>query len=132
MTYHALSVRQPFATYIASGQKSVEFRSWQTRYRGELVIVSGARPHAWPAHRAAWLAMRGTAPLGVTVAIVELVRIVPFALRHRDLAMLTAVDMSELRGFAWILRNARRLKPRGVKGRLQIFDLPDALVALAA
>lgn len=131
MSYRALSVRQPFASYLASGEKTVEQRKWQTRYRGDVVIVSGARPHAWPAHREAWEAMGGEreAPLGVTIALVELYRIEPFRLRHRAMAMLAGVDMSELRGFAWLVRNARPLEPREVKGRLMLFDLADSLVA---
>ena len=33
-----LSVRQPWASYLASGLKSVELRSWATDYRGWLWI----------------------------------------------------------------------------------------------
>lgn len=34
----ALSLTQPFATLLASGQKKIETRSWQTSYRGRLAI----------------------------------------------------------------------------------------------
>ena len=37
----ALTISQPFASLIASGEKWVENRSWSTRYRGPLAIHAG-------------------------------------------------------------------------------------------
>lgn len=39
-----LSVRQPWASYLVSGLKSVELRSWSPNYRGWLWIHAGKRP----------------------------------------------------------------------------------------
>lgn len=36
-----LTVKQPFASLIANGYKKYEFRSWKTKYRGELYIHAG-------------------------------------------------------------------------------------------
>ena len=36
-----LTIRQPWATLIMQGNKRFEFRSWQTKYRGELLIHAG-------------------------------------------------------------------------------------------
>lgn len=33
-----LSIRQPWATLIVKGYKKYEFRTWKTKYRGELYI----------------------------------------------------------------------------------------------
>lgn len=33
-----LSIKQPWASLIVSGYKKFEFRSWKTKYRGELYI----------------------------------------------------------------------------------------------
>ncbi|MEP6911795.1 MAG: ASCH domain-containing protein [bacterium] len=38
MTQKALSVRQPWASLIVSGLKTIEIRSWPTSYRGPLYI----------------------------------------------------------------------------------------------
>jgi len=35
----ALSVKQPWANKIASGEKTIEVRTWYTHYRGPLLIV---------------------------------------------------------------------------------------------
>lgn len=37
----ALTVRQPWASLVALGVKTVETRSWQTKYRGPLAIHAG-------------------------------------------------------------------------------------------
>jgi ASCH domain len=39
-----LSVRQPWASYLVSGLKSVELRTWLSQYRGWLWIHAGKRP----------------------------------------------------------------------------------------
>ena len=36
-----LTIKQPWATLIMQGDKKYEFRSWQTKYRGELLIHAG-------------------------------------------------------------------------------------------
>lgn len=38
----ALTIRQPWASLVASGAKTLETRSWTTRYRGLLVVHAGA------------------------------------------------------------------------------------------
>lgn len=36
-----ITIRQPWATLIALGEKEYETRSWQTKYRGKLAIHAG-------------------------------------------------------------------------------------------
>ncbi len=36
-----LTIKQPYASLIAHGYKKFEFRSWKTKYRGELYIHAG-------------------------------------------------------------------------------------------
>lgn len=36
-----LTIKQPFATLIAEGLKEYEFRTWKTKYRGEVLIHAG-------------------------------------------------------------------------------------------
>lgn len=39
----ALTVKQPWASLVAYGEKTIEYRSWATDYRGPLLICA-----AWP------------------------------------------------------------------------------------
>lgn len=36
-----ITIKQPFATLIAKGLKEYEFRTWKTKYRGEILIHAG-------------------------------------------------------------------------------------------
>jgi hypothetical protein len=51
MPDYALSLKQPWATLLVHGHKSVEVRAWPTARRGRILIhaarVSDPRPEAW-------------------------------------------------------------------------------------
>ena len=36
-----ITIKQPFASMIAAGIKEYEFRTWKTKYRGEILIHAG-------------------------------------------------------------------------------------------
>lgn len=36
-----ITIKQPWATLIAEGIKKYEFRTWKTKYRGEILIHAG-------------------------------------------------------------------------------------------
>ena len=40
----AVSIKQPWASLIAAGIKTLEIRPWPTEHRGKLVICSSRRP----------------------------------------------------------------------------------------
>ena len=37
----AITIKQPYATLIAEGLKEYEFRTWKTKYRGDILIHAG-------------------------------------------------------------------------------------------
>lgn len=43
-TLPALSIRQPWAWLIVAGHKDIENRSWQSQYRGPVLIHAGKTP----------------------------------------------------------------------------------------
>ena len=40
----AVSVKQPWASLIAEGNKTIETRTWPTNYRGDLLICASKKP----------------------------------------------------------------------------------------
>lgn len=58
---HALSLKQPWATLLALGLKTIEVRRWPTARRGRVLIhaarVPDERPEAWVHVPAEWLHM---------------------------------------------------------------------------
>lgn len=109
-----LSVRQPFASLIASGRKTVELRSWATQYRGPVLIISGS---------STWRGEHGyeIGPRGVSLCAVDLVDCRPCAPGDDGPACLAPPE-----GFwAWILANVRPVAQIPVKGRLGLYRAPE-------
>ncbi|AEF86795.1 thyroid hormone receptor interactor 4 [Treponema primitia ZAS-2] len=48
LSMKVLSIRQPYATLVCRGIKTVENRTWDTKYRGKLLIHASGKPLAWP------------------------------------------------------------------------------------
>jgi hypothetical protein len=101
----ALSVKQPWANIIASGQKTIETRLWATDHRGELLIVSSKKPKIEPA--------------GFAVAVAKLVDCRPMTLADEMAAMCNIYQNA----FAWVLEDIRALQPFPVSGQLGVFDI---------
>jgi hypothetical protein len=43
-----LSIQQPYASLVAYGVKKIENRTWQTNYRGKVLIHASGDEWAWP------------------------------------------------------------------------------------
>lgn len=127
----ALSVRQPYAAWIVKGEKTVEWRSWRTDYRGPLAICT---PPKHSPELLQYLNGQGKDdgyteedfPAGVALGIVELLDCVPFTWEHLDDAKLKLLPNPP--GWAWVVKSFGRFKEmQPVRGELHIFeiDLPE-------
>lgn len=108
----ALSVRQPWAALIASGEKHIEYRSWSTSYRGPLIIVASKTfdqevSEYQDLPRVTWTAC--------TIAKVDLVYIFDDGDR-----------------FHWILENPIPLDPVPIRGHLGLFLIDRCLVSISS
>jgi hypothetical protein len=110
----ALSVRQPWASLIGDGVKTIELRTWYTRHRGPLAIVA-----------AVTLSREGCArfgrggPRGVVVCVVELLNV----RRWRDGDELRA--LSHGKGwYSWELRVSYKTQLVPTRGRLSLYEIP--------
>ena len=105
-----LSIRQPWASLIASGRKTIELRSWATKYRGPVLILAGA---------GIW---RGTehpiGPRGVALCVVDLIDV---RSSTPDDAGAAGIVPPEGFDFAWILENPRAVRQTPVKGKLGLY-----------
>ena len=110
----ALSIRNPYAHFIMCGEKDIECRSWQTDYRGDLLICSSANPK-----------IKNTI-CGHALCIVTLESIEPFTKEHLDGACMA--EMPDGKNNAWHLSNVRQIKPFPVKGKLNFFNVDDNLI----
>lgn len=101
----ALSVKQPWANMIAAGKKTIETRTWVTKYRGPLLIVSSRSPRIEPA--------------GCAVAVADIVDCRPMTEADEAAAGCKVYPNAQ----AWVLSNIRTITPFAVRGRLGLYDV---------
>ena len=100
---YAISVKQPWANMIASGEKTIETRKWHTDLRGDLLIVSSKVPRIEPA--------------GKGLALAKLVDCRP--MQPRDVK--AAKCEYQTGAFSWVLSRVMRIKPIDVQGHLGLY-----------
>ena len=134
-TIMALSIQQPYAQWLANpGQfvnagilpKTIENRTWTTRYRGPLLIhASNTFDHDaidfWVGRCSELehvipLEERGY-PKGALVGIADLVEVV-----------YQSVDPWFVGPYGFVLANARPLEPIPYRGQLKLFSVPTSLI----
>jgi hypothetical protein len=109
----ALAIRQPWASMILSGEKTIETRTWKTNYRGPILIVaSKAFASGFPKDK--------NLPQGQALCIAEIVDCIPMTKEHEKAACCPLYD----RANSWMLENIRPIKPFPVKGQLGLFEVP--------
>ena len=104
----ALSIHPYYAMAIVSGQKSIEVRSWDTDYRGDILICSTAKKY------------HGTIP-SHALGVVTLEDIRPFYKLDCPDALMLKQEWQPNQ-FAWKLTNNRLIKPIPVKGKLSLWN----------
>ena len=102
----ALSVRQPWASLIASGKKTIELRTRKINFRGDVLICVSK-------HK------QGTGPKGVAICIAEIIDCRP-AIKDDSVNACCEISQNE---YAWILTNIRPVSHFPVKGSLGLFDV---------
>lgn len=116
-TVKALSILPEYADDILAGVKTIEWRSWKTDYRGDLLICSSSRK------------LKGYIS-GYALCVVKLVDVVPFTRKHVSGALMDGVPNPA--GYAWILEDVRYIEPFRYKGQLHIYDVDASQVKILA
>ena len=104
----ALSLRQPWASLIADGRKTIETRTWRTRYRGPLAIHASAHPCE-------------DLPTGGIVAVAWLYDCRPMTDDDEAQACIALYDHA----YAWLLADVQPVELIRCKGRLGLWMPPD-------
>ncbi len=106
MLVKALSLQQPYANLVASGKKTLETRTWTTKYRGDILICAS---------------MSGVGePKGVALCLVTIDYIRPMTQADIEDACVELYPRAQV----WGLSNLRVLEdPFPVKGQLSLYNL---------
>jgi hypothetical protein len=112
----ALSLLQPWATLVVKGKKTIETRSWQTAYRGPLLIhasksKAGALLAADPPF-SGFIPGFDRLPFGALIGRVVLVDVVPLEKQHMPVHLFEVLTLEERAfgdytsgRFAWMLED---------------------------
>ena len=124
--FHALTVKQPYADLLTKAvardengnyhaAKTIEVRTRNTKFRGDLLICSSAKPvDPW-----------GRYLSGVTCGFVELYDTKPVEEFTPEDWAATCIpeDQRPRKGFGWLMRNPRRVVEMPVKGQLGVYGI---------
>lgn len=113
----ALSLRQPYASFIAVGRKTIETRTWQTNYRGPLLIVSSKGKIYKDVPHSGLFNLK--LEFGKALATVELIDCRPMKVEDGWAAMCSWMPGL----YAWVLSNIKKIDPFPVKGQLKLFEV---------
>lgn len=101
----ALSIREPYASMILTGKKTIETRTWKTNYRGSVLLCASQRP-------------KGELS-GLAFALASIVDCRPMRKSHEKAACCSIYPGA----FSWFLEHVYILRPFPVRGRLGLFDV---------
>lgn len=110
MKIKAISLHQPWANLVASGEKTIETRTWKTSYRGPLLICSSKIPTCG----------LPSSQLGVALCVVDLLDCRPMTRADECDALCELYPGA----YAWVLGNPTPItNPFRVRGRQRIFEI---------
>lgn len=124
----SLTIKQPFAAWIADGHKTIELRSWATSYRGPLLITASASPAKYKETMDDDTII--TLPAGCLCCVVDLVDCRPATAADSDPPFCDVYGDDGL--FAWVLANPRPVEPQPIKGKLNIWEYTGSINYLPA
>ncbi len=101
----ALSIREPWAGMIRNGKKTIETRTWSTKYRGKLLLCTSKSPER--------------SFSGKAFAVASLVDVRPMTVEDEAKACCRIYEKAQ----SWILESLTFIDPFVVKGRLGLFEV---------
>ena len=102
----ALSIKEPWASLILEGKKTIETRTWITHYRGSVILCASKTPVSDIS--------------GKAFALADIVDCREMTKEDVEDAMCNTYPNAK----SWVLKNVRPVVPFEVKGSLGLFDIP--------
>jgi len=123
----AITIKQPWATLIAEGIKEYEFRTWNTKFRGDILIHAGLGIDKEALKRFEHLNLeypRGCiiAKVTITESIYVDDEFVNILGPTNPLVYKNIINKKDWKGYAFKLENVKKLKPIPIKGKLSLWN----------
>jgi activating signal cointegrator 1 len=125
----AINIQQPFAFEIMSGRKTIDVETWDTLYRGDLLICSARKPAFSREDMEEMEEDYGCAFLyGQALCVVRLSEVRQMMRGDEDDALVDKIDPE---AFSWLIEDVRPVTPFPVKGQQGLFEVDDHLIAVS-
>lgn len=122
-----ITIKQPWATLIAEGYKEYEFRTWKTKYRGEILIHAGKGVDKKAMERFKHLNLEY--PKGQIIAKAKLTDCIyvdeEFSQKMYKIDSKVykgLIDKENWDGYGFKLENVKKIKSIPINGKLSLWD----------
>ncbi len=122
-----ITIKQPFASLIAAGIKEYEFRTWKTKYRGEILIHAGKGIDRKAMKKFECYGLEY--PSGAIIAKVNLKDCVTvddefrkILKEKKELVYSSIIKHTEWNGYGFQLEDVIKIDPIPAKGKLSIWE----------
>lgn len=122
-----ITIKQPFATLIAEGLKEYEFRTWKTKYRGDILIHAGKGVDKEAMKR--YKHLNFNYPSGCIIAKATVTDCIfidddarKMLMEKNSLVYSNIVEQTEWNGYGFKLENIQKIDPIYISGKLSLWD----------
>ena len=122
-----ITIKQPFASLIAAGLKKYEFRTWKTKYRGEILIHAGKGVDKKAMKKFEEYGLEY--PSGCIIAKVNLSDCIKVDDEFRKMLYeentyiySSIIKHKEWDGYGFKIENVEKIDPIPVKGKLNLWE----------
>ena len=122
-----ITIKQPFATLIAEGLKEYEFRTWKTKYRGDILIHAGKGIDKKAMKRYEHLGLDYPSGCILAKATITDCLYVDDNMRKdlknkNSLIYYGIINDDNWKGYGFKLENVEKIKPISTSGKLSLWD----------
>ena len=125
-----ITIKQPWAALIKEGYKEYEFRTWKTKYRGEIYIHAGKGIDKEAMKRFAHLNLKYE--YGAIIAKAKIVDCILVDNNFREMAQKkdplvyqNIIKNPSWKGYGFQLKDVEKIDPIPVSGKLSLWDYPS-------
>lgn len=122
-----ITIKQPFASLIAEGIKCYEFRTWRTKYRGEILIHAGKGVDKKAMKKFEKYNLEY--PSGMIIAKVNITDCILIddemkeqLRKENELVYSGAINNTEKKEYGFKLENVVKIDPIPINGKLSLWD----------
>ena len=122
-----ITLKQPYATLISEGLKEYEFRTWKTKYRGEILIHAGKNLDKEAMKKYAHLNLEYPTGCIIAKAILTDCIIIDDSARKmlklkKSIVYENVINNKVDNKYGFKLENIKKIKPIKISGKLSLWD----------